>query len=51
MTPFACRWCGIPQREHFQQWKKPVGWHVWTAPTQAQIKARMLARQAQRRRT
>ncbi|MGW5477655.1 hypothetical protein [Streptomyces sp. NPDC004008] len=44
--PSACRWCGIPQREHAQRWAKPVGWHRWEQPTQEQIKARMLARRA-----
>lgn len=47
--PSACRWCGIPKRSHFQQWKKPVGWHTWTHPLQEQIKARMLARRAARK--
>lgn len=46
--PSACRWCGIPKRSHFQQWKKPVGWHQWTQPLQEQIKARMLARRLAR---
>jgi hypothetical protein len=44
--PFACRWCGVPEREHMQRWKPPVGWHQWTQPTQGQIKARMLARRS-----
>jgi hypothetical protein len=43
-TPYGCRWCGIPQREHAQRWKPPAGWHTWEQPTNAQIKARMLAR-------
>lgn len=43
-NPAACRWCGIDQRDHMQRWKPPVGWHQHEAPTQAQIKARMLAR-------
>ena len=47
-NPNACRWCGIDKREHMQQWKPPVGWHQWTPPTQDQIKARMLARHAER---
>jgi len=48
VTPSACRWCGIEERSHFQQWKPPVGWHVWEQPTQPQIKARMLARRQTR---
>lgn len=48
-TPNGCQHCGIPQREHMQQWKpEPIGWHTWVAPTQAQIKERMLARRAAR---
>jgi hypothetical protein len=47
--PTACGLCGINDREHMQRWKPPVGWHTWTAPTQAQIKARMLARRAARK--
>jgi hypothetical protein len=47
-NPNACRHCGIDKREHMQQWKPPVGWHQWTPPTQEQIKARMLARHAER---
>ncbi|PBC72286.1 MULTISPECIES: hypothetical protein [unclassified Streptomyces] len=46
--PNSCRWCGIDQRQHMQQWKPPVGWHQWEQPTQDQIKARMLARRQQR---
>jgi hypothetical protein len=47
--PGGCRWCGVPEREHLQQWKPPVGWHVWENPTQEQRKARMLARAAERK--
>lgn len=47
--PSACRWCGISESEHLQRWKSPVGWHVWTEPTQEQRKARMLARAAERK--
>lgn len=50
--PSACRWCGIPKRGHFQQWSPPSkggpGWHKWEHPSQAQVKARMLARRAAR---
>lgn len=48
VEPSACHWCGIARRDHMQQWKPPVGWHKWEPPTQAQIKARMLARRAAR---
>lgn len=43
-APNGCRWCGLDARGHFQRWKEPVGWHKWTAPTDAQRKERMLAR-------
>ncbi|NUQ88944.1 MAG: hypothetical protein HOQ43_10830 [Glycomyces artemisiae] len=45
-APNACRWCGIEKRPHGQRWTATAGWHAWTAPDQAQIKARMLARRA-----
>jgi hypothetical protein len=48
VEPSGCRYCGIPARVHAQQWKASVGWHKWVLPTQAQIKARMLARRAAR---
>ncbi|MFF1604188.1 hypothetical protein ACFVYV_43385 [Streptomyces mirabilis] len=48
-APSACRWCGIPEREHAQRWKPPVGWHKWAPPTQQQIKDRMLVRRANRK--
>lgn len=48
VEPSSCRWCGIPERQHYQQWKPPVGWHVWTPPTNDQIKARMQARRTNR---
>jgi len=47
-NPMGCRWCGIDQRPHAQQWKPPVGWHKWEQPTQQQIKERMHARRAAR---
>ncbi len=50
--PNGCSRCGVPERGHFQRWKKPAsgsGWHKWIAPSQAQIKARMLARRAARK--
>lgn len=45
-TPNGCQHCGIPARQHAQQWKPPVGWHKWEPPTDAQILARMKARRA-----
>jgi hypothetical protein len=50
-APNGCRWCAVDEREHMQRWKAPVGWHRWTAPTQEQIKDRMLARDHTRRTT
>ena len=47
-TPNGCRHCGIPERQHYRQWKAPVGWHQWQKPTSAQILARMKARRATR---
>lgn len=46
--PSACGLCGIPQRSHFQRWKKGVGWHPYVAPTQEQIKKRMFLRRKRR---
>ena len=46
--PSACQHCGIPRRQHYQHWTKAAGWHQWVAPSQEQIKARMLARRAAR---
>lgn len=49
VEPQGCRWCGVTKTEHMQRWKPPpVGWHSWTAPTTAQIKARMRQRRANR---
>ena len=45
----GCRHCGLPAREHMQRWEPGPGWHKWAAPTQDQIKDRMLARRAQRK--
>jgi hypothetical protein len=44
--PSACGHCGIPRREHYRQWKPPVGWHQWQPPTDEQIKTRMQQRRA-----
>lgn len=50
-TPLdGCRYCGLPERgsrkryPHAQRWTTEAGWHVWTPPTQDQIKQRMKAR-------
>lgn len=45
--PFGCRWCGHP-RPHGLQSMPRRGLHEWEQPTEAQIKARMLARRAAR---
>lgn len=47
-SPNGCRHCGIAEREHFSRWKPGPGWHVWTAPTDEQIKARMIGRRNNR---
>lgn len=44
VAPNGCRYCGIEERRHFQQWNPAAGWHTWTVPTNAQRLARMLAR-------
>lgn len=53
--PSACRYCGIPEREHFQRWVSPSnggpGWHWHTPPANALILARMQARRAARTNT
>lgn len=48
VNPSGCGACGIDEREHLQRWTEGARWHVWQAPTQAQRKARMLARCAAR---
>jgi hypothetical protein len=45
-SPNGCGLCGIEERGHARQWRWPVGWHAWTAPTKQQINNRMLARRA-----
>ncbi|MFB8772154.1 hypothetical protein [Streptomyces broussonetiae] len=45
-TPFGCRWCGAEQRGHGRRSLRGQSPHTWEQPTQAQIKARMLARRA-----
>lgn len=42
--PGGCRWCGVPYRGHAHRWVPSKKWHPHERPTQAQIKARMLAR-------
>jgi hypothetical protein len=46
--PGGCRHCGIPERQHYQQWTEAAGWHQWVQPEQSQILARMKARKAAR---
>lgn len=46
-VPGGCRWCGIEERGHARQHVPEVGWHAWTAPTDAQRKERMIARRTQ----
>jgi len=43
--PNGCRYCAIPERHHGTQWGG-AGDHVWTPPTPAQIKYRMLQRRS-----
>lgn len=43
-TPFGCRWCGTEQGGHGSRYMRGKGMHGWERPTEAQIKARMLAR-------
>ncbi|MGC5012589.1 hypothetical protein ACLQ2R_17635 [Streptosporangium sp. DT93] len=47
-APNGCTHCGIEQHDHAQRWTDEAGWHVWAAPTQEQIKARMLTRRETR---
>lgn len=46
VEPSACAHCGVPKREHFRRWNAGVSWHKHVAPSQEQIKARMLARRS-----
>ena len=48
-TPFGCRWCGTEQGRHGHLFMPRRGLHRWVQPTEAQIKARMLARRAARK--
>ncbi|MFF0143644.1 hypothetical protein ACFYRN_45600 [Streptomyces sp. NPDC005227] len=48
-TPFGCRWCGTEHDGHGGRYMRGKGMHHWEQPTQAQIKARMLARRNTRK--
>lgn len=48
-SPSGCRWCGVEQYGHMQSWLPGRGFHCWEQPTQAQIKARMVARRNARK--
>lgn len=48
IAPGGCQHCGLPRHGHCQRWTRAAGWHGYTAPTDEQIKARMLARRAAR---
>jgi hypothetical protein len=48
-TPFGCRWCGAEQRFHGRRNLRGRNSHRWVQPTQAQIKARMVARRNARK--
>lgn len=44
LTPFGCRNCGIRKGDHYQRWTQGIGWHLWTMPTERQLKNRMRVR-------
>ncbi|GAB2858812.1 hypothetical protein GCM10022221_67910 [Actinocorallia aurea] len=46
--PSGCQHCALGERFHFTSYTGTDGPHVYTAPTSAQIKERMLARRAAR---
>lgn len=48
-TPFGCRWCGTEQRHHGRRSLRGRPSHSWERPTEAQIKARMVARRNARK--
>lgn len=48
-TPYGCRWCGAQQGSHGHLFMPRRGLHRWERPTEAQIKARMLARRNARK--
>lgn len=37
----GCRWCGFGSRDHAVRWCPSKGMHVWVAPTDAQVVARL----------
>lgn len=39
----GCRWCGYTDPDHLTQWVPGHGYHPWTPPTKAQMRARMAA--------
>lgn len=43
VNPHGCTWCAVGKHEHAVTWHKSVGYHSWAAPTDTQIKERMLA--------
>lgn len=47
--PFGCRWCGEERGGHGNRWVRGHGMHAWERPTEAQMKARMLARRNARK--
>lgn len=47
-TPYSCSTCGDAKGSHGWQYHPDAGLHQWQAPTDAQIKARMLARRSAR---
>lgn len=49
--PSGCTFCGIGERHHGRQWHDPAGWHAWTAPTESQIRIRMINRRTARQAT
>ncbi|GGM77297.1 hypothetical protein GCM10012275_54960 [Longimycelium tulufanense] len=48
IDPNACRWCNVPEREHYQRWKPPVGWHRFQQPIDAQRLMRMRVRRTKK---
>lgn len=46
--PSGCALCGLSDRDHYQRWARPVGWHQHVPPTAAHILDRMRARRADR---
>jgi hypothetical protein len=48
-TPYGCRQCGFERRFHGRRSLLGRPSHLWEQPTQAQIKARMVARRTARK--